>query len=80
MERQKAAAEANLTTATQQLDARKAEAREKYGTDDLEQLRKLLEKMKQENEQKRAAYQQHLEQIDASLAEVEKEFAGGKGG
>ena len=75
LERQKTTAEANLGTATQQLDALKAEARQKYGTDDLDQLRKRLAEMKESNERKRADYQRHLEEIEVRLAQVEKDFA-----
>jgi chromosome segregation ATPase len=75
LERQKTTAEADLRNATQQLDALKEEARQKYGTDELEQLRARLAEMKQSNEKKRADYQKHLEEIEIKLAQVEKEFA-----
>ena len=75
LERQKTTAEANLKTANEQLDALKAEARLKYGTDDLEQLRKRLAEMKELNEKKRADYQKHLEEIETRLVQVEGEFA-----
>jgi chromosome segregation ATPase len=75
LEREKAMSEANFKTATQQLDALKEEARAKYATDDLEQLKKKLQEMKDQNEQKRAEYQGHLEEIETRLAQVEKNFA-----
>ena len=75
LERQKTTAEANLKTASEQLDALKGEARLKYGTDDLEQLRKRLAEMKESNEKKRADYQKHLEEIETRLVQVEGEFA-----
>ena len=68
-------ARANLENAQKQLDELKSEARTAYGTDDLEQLRTKLGQMRQENEQKRAAYEQHLDEIAAKLVEVEKAFA-----
>jgi len=74
LDRQKTTAEANLLSATQTLDALKHEAREKYGTDDPEQLKKSLQEMKQENERKRAGYQKHLEEIETRLAQVERDF------
>ncbi len=68
-------AETQLETATEQLDKLKAEAREKYGTDDVEELSELLESMKAENEQKRLEYQRSLDRIESDLAEVEQKFA-----
>jgi prefoldin subunit 5 len=67
-------ARANLENAQKQLDELKAEARQGYGTDDLEQLRVKLAEMKKENEEKRSAYEQHLDEIAAKLVEVEKAF------
>jgi chromosome segregation ATPase len=74
LEREKVTAEANLKSATQQLDALKSEAEAKYGTRDLAELKKKLAEMKEENERRRAAYQRHLEEIEARLAQVENEF------
>jgi hypothetical protein len=64
-------AKANLTTSNQTLERLKKEAREKYGTDDLASLRAKLEAMTQDNERKRAEYQEHLTAIEGQLAEVE---------
>src|SRR5258706_8886874 len=75
LEREKNMSEADLKTATTQLDALKEEARAKYATDDLEQLKKKLQEMKDQNEQKRSEYQGHLEEIETRLAQVEKNFA-----
>src|SRR3712207_4827133 len=78
-------AKANLESAQKQLDELRGEARQAYGTDDLDALRQKLAQMRDENERKRSDYQQHLEQIQAKLAEVEKTFtaagqaAGAKG-
>ena len=63
-----------LQSARKQLDALQSEAREKYGTDDLAALQAKLQQMKDENEQKRAAYQVELDRIDADLAQVEQNF------
>ncbi len=68
-------AKANLESAQKQLDELRTEARQAYGTDDLDALRQKLTQMRDENERKRADYQQHLEQVQAKLAEVEKTFA-----
>jgi hypothetical protein len=68
-------AEAHLESATKQLDALKKEAREKYGTDDVGQLREKLAAMAKENEEKRRAYQSALDQIERDLKVVEDKFA-----
>jgi chromosome segregation ATPase len=75
LERRKTTAEADLRNATQQLDALREEAKQKYGTADLDELRARLAEMKQSNEKKRSDYQKHLEEIEIRLAQVEKEFA-----
>jgi len=71
LDRQRIEAEANLKNATRNLDALKKDAREKYDTDDLVALKDRLAQVQRENEEKRAAYQQHLEEIEAGLAAVE---------
>ena len=74
LDREKTTAEANLRNANEQLDLLKAEAREKYGTEDLDALKLKLKQMQDENERKRADYQKHLESIHAELAAVEEKF------
>lgn len=78
LEKQKTTAEANLKTATEQLDALKEEARSRYDTDDPAQLKTLLQQMKDENERKRREYQSHLEQIQSRLAEIELQYSSGR--
>lgn len=68
-------AETNLENARKQLEGLKKEAREKYGTDDIDQLRQQLESMKAENERKRSEYESQLNQIEANLAAVEEKFS-----
>ena len=79
LDRAKAAAEANLKTSTNNLETLKREARELYGTDDLDALRAKLEEMKKENERKRAEYQKHLDEIETGLDELEKQYAQSRG-
>ncbi|SRR5260221_7969654 len=74
LEIQKAKSEESLRNATETLEALKEEARAKYATDDLEQLRRKLQEMKDQNERKRAEYQDHLAEIETRLAQVEKNF------
>lgn len=74
------AAKANLETAEKRLAELKQEAREKWQTDDLDELKLKLEKMKEDNEAKRDAYQQHVEHIQSRLAQVEAQFAESRAG
>ncbi len=71
----KITAEANLKTSSEHFEKLKEQARAEYGTDDLASLRAKLEEMTQENERKRAEYQQHLTAIETKLAEVEAQHA-----
>ena len=75
LEHQKVTSEANFKTATDQLEAIKKEAQEKYGTTDLQELKQKLQAMKEQNERHRAQYQKHLEEIETRLAQVESNFA-----
>ena len=75
LEHQKVTSEANFKTATEQLEAVKKEALDKYGTDEIDQLRNKLLEMKDQNERTRAQYQKHLEEIETRLAQVETNFA-----
>jgi chromosome segregation ATPase len=68
-------AETELKGAKRRLDELKVEALQKYGTDDVAELRQKLADMKAENEQKRAKYQADLDLIEQSLAEVEQSFS-----
>jgi hypothetical protein len=72
---QKIQAETKLEEAKKQLDKLKSEARQSYGTDDVTELKKKLQEMKDENERRRAAYQADLEKIESDLAAVEQRFA-----
>lgn len=76
LEKDKITAEANLETSKNAFENLKRQARESYGTDDLEKLRKMLEEMKHKNEQKRIDYQKHLDEIEDRLAEVERQHTG----
>lgn len=68
-------AETKLEDAEKQLEQLKRDARERYGTDDVDQLREMLQKMKDENDAKRRSYQQDLDRLESDLAKVEKDFA-----
>jgi hypothetical protein len=68
-------AETELRGAEKRLKQLQDEAREKYGTDDIGKLRQMLDDLKNENEAKRAGYQQQLDCIEHNLAEVEQKFS-----
>jgi chromosome segregation ATPase len=74
LEHQKITAEANLMTSEKTLNDLKRQARESYGTDDLDELGKKLDDMKQENETKRADYQQHLDEIEQKLKDINSQY------
>ncbi len=78
---QKVIAETQLKSAQDRLDELKKEARERYETDNLDQLRAKLKQMQDENERKRSQYQASLDTIESDLAEVERtyEATDGKG-
>ena len=69
-------ADTRLEEANRQLEQLKAEAREKYGTDDIEQLEKKLREMEASNLSKRAEYQKLLDKIEADLRNVEQCYEG----
>jgi len=67
-------AETNLENARKELGRLQREAREKYGTDDVTELRSKLEQMKSDNEEKRRSYQSDLDRIETELAEIETRY------
>lgn len=78
LDKKKTIAETQLKSANEQLETLKRQAMELYGTDDLDELKAKLEAMKRENESRRAAYQNHLDQIEGGLADVEKQYHAAK--
>src|SRR3954468_11136613 len=68
-------AETNLENTQKQLESLKKEAREKYGTDDVTQLREKLVAMQADNDARRKKYQTELDKIEEDLAAVETKFA-----
>ena len=72
---QKLIVEVQKKSAFEKLYEIKEEARQKYGSDDLDELKSSLEKMKLENEKKRASYQKALDKIEQNLIEINEEFA-----
>lgn len=66
---------ATLDHAKEQLEKLQKQARELYGTDNVDELRAKLAAMEAENERRRAEYQADLERIETELATVEEKFA-----
>ncbi len=73
LEKARIRAETNLENARKQLEQLKGQAREQFGTDDIEKLRAMLDQMTAENESKRAAYQHHIEEIESKLQAIDSE-------
>jgi len=69
-------AKTNLENARKRLEELKEQARQEYGTDDLEELKVKLREMEDENERKRSEYQQSLDRIEADLQAVEDRYRG----
>lgn len=67
-------AKANAETAGKRLEELKRQARDEFGTDDVDELREKLKKMEIENERKRAEYQTSLDSIEESLHKVEANY------
>jgi predicted transcriptional regulator len=61
--------------ALSQLDELKAQAKEQYGSDDVEQLKKVLAEMNPSNEKKRSQYQASLDAIDVDLDAISEKFS-----
>ncbi len=69
------AADANQKTAQARMNELNAGARDTYGTDDIDALKKQRTEMITENERARSAYQAALDAVEGELAEVERAFA-----
>ena len=70
----KITAEANHKNAQKQLDELKAAAKAQWNTDNLDELRKKLKEMEEENERKRSEYQGQLDKIEGDLKDVDQKF------
>jgi chromosome segregation ATPase len=77
LNRRKIQAETQRDGAATRLEELKTQAREKYGTDDVAKLREKLAGIIDENNRKRAKYQEDLDKIEKGLAEVEAKFSEG---
>lgn len=72
---QKIKVSAQREHAQQRLEELKTQAKEQYGSDDVEQLAVMLKQMKSKNEEMRSQYQASLDGIDQDLAAINEKFA-----
>lgn len=70
--------EQDVANLTSQLETLKQQAMAEYGTSDIKELQSLLEEKRQKNEEVISKYRQHIQQIQADLADVENAVEGGK--
>jgi chromosome segregation ATPase len=68
--------EQDMANLTSQLEGLKAQAQAEYGTSDPDELQKLLQSKREENEQVVAKYREHVQDIQAALAAVENRVEG----
>lgn len=71
---QKVRADENLKNAQKQLQQLQADAKEQFGTSDLNELKGMLKKMEAENERLQSDYQKHLDQLESELKSVEDSY------
>ena len=72
---QKIKVSAQREHALQRLEELKTQAKQQYGSDDIEQLALKLKEMKSRNEEMRSQYQSSLDKIDQDLAAIDEKFA-----
>ncbi len=60
--------------AEKDLDELKKQARDQFGTDDLEKLQNMLADMKTKNEKQQSEYQKQLDEIDTRLLKIDESF------
>jgi chromosome segregation ATPase len=71
LETKKIQTETNIKTLEAELKKLREKAQESFGTSDLDELKKLLQKRRQENDTLVAEYEQHIQGIKKRLAEIE---------
>lgn len=75
---QKITTEANIRNLEENLARLRATAEKEYGTSDLEQLQKILEDRRRENETRVEQYEQHIREIKENLTAMEAPPTGGE--
>jgi len=69
---QKISTDTERKSLDEQLRTLREKAEREYGTSDVEELKALLERRRQENERMVAEYEQHIEGIKQGLESIEK--------
>jgi len=67
--------ETNIRNLEEELQRLREQAQKNYGTSDLEELKRLLEERRQENERLVAEYEEHIQGIKDRLAEIDRQPA-----
>jgi predicted nucleic acid-binding Zn-ribbon protein len=75
LDTRKITTEANIRNLEEELQRLREQAEKNYGTSDLEELKRLLEERRQENERLVAAYEGHIQDIKDRLAEIDRQPA-----
>jgi len=65
--------ETELETTQKELSRHKETAKKNWGTDDVNELEKKLQSIKDENEKKRSDYQKHLDSIESQLKNIKND-------
>ncbi len=65
--------ETNIRTLEDDLQRLRDQAQKNYGTSDLDELQRLLEERRRENEGLVAAYEEHIQGIKDRLAEIDRQ-------
>ncbi|SMC21877.1 hypothetical protein SAMN02746041_01301 [Desulfacinum hydrothermale DSM 13146] len=71
LHKKKIETDTTLQNLEQQLRELERQAKDEYGTSDLNELRALLERWRAENEEKVAEYQEHIRSIQGALERIE---------
>jgi predicted nuclease with TOPRIM domain len=72
---QKVRADTKLEEAQKQLEKLQQEAKEQFGTCDVDELKSQLKKLESDNEKMQREYQKHLDDVESELKRVEDDYA-----
>lgn len=73
LQKKKIETDTTLQNLKEQLEELKKRAEEEYGTSDLEELKAMLARWREENAQKVAAYEEHVASIKDALERIESQ-------
>ncbi|WP_018124200.1 hypothetical protein [Desulfovibrio oxyclinae] len=79
LETKKIRTEEKISSLTERLKDLEKRATEEFGTADPEELQRILDEKRKENERVVAEYRKHVDGIRKGLEEVEQRFGGGEG-